>query len=208
MWAGRGAAQGMVKYASLIPRESIVDVEGRVARSPSPVEACTQTEATPLFTPPPSTYLLAFASHQRLPMQLSRIVWGEDCADNTDSPKSRAAAARWPPDETFVAVAASGCMAAPLACVSMRACCWQLRPSLPWRTGTRRNQTPLHSHALRDSLLRGRHRRTLLQGRCDRDLSVQGFNDVSVFYLLRWCSGQSVSPVPLFKILLEQQLSS
>jgi len=37
-------SKGMVKYASLIPRESIVDVEGRIAKSPNPVESCTQTE--------------------------------------------------------------------------------------------------------------------------------------------------------------------
>lgn len=38
--------QGMVKYASLIPRESIVDVEGVVAVAPGPVESCTQSEVS------------------------------------------------------------------------------------------------------------------------------------------------------------------
>lgn len=37
-------SKGMVKYASLIPRESIVDVEGVLAVAPSPVESCTQSE--------------------------------------------------------------------------------------------------------------------------------------------------------------------
>lgn len=36
--------QGMVKYATNITRESIVDVEGMVAVPDSPVEACTQSK--------------------------------------------------------------------------------------------------------------------------------------------------------------------
>ncbi len=37
-------SKGMVKYASAIPRESIVDLEGRVVLPQAPIEACSQTQ--------------------------------------------------------------------------------------------------------------------------------------------------------------------
>ncbi len=37
-------SKGMVKYASGIPKESIVDVEGVVSVAERPVEACTQSQ--------------------------------------------------------------------------------------------------------------------------------------------------------------------
>lgn len=37
-------SKGMVKYASAIPRESIVDVEGRVTTPQAPIEACSQSQ--------------------------------------------------------------------------------------------------------------------------------------------------------------------
>ncbi len=36
--------QGMVKYATNVSRESIVDVEGVVAVPANPVESCTQSQ--------------------------------------------------------------------------------------------------------------------------------------------------------------------
>lgn len=40
-------AQGMVKYASALPRESIVDVEGKLAAPAAPVEGCSQSQVRP-----------------------------------------------------------------------------------------------------------------------------------------------------------------
>ena len=40
-------SKGMVKYASQIPRESIVDVEGTVAIPQNAVESCSQSEVRP-----------------------------------------------------------------------------------------------------------------------------------------------------------------
>lgn len=37
-------SKGMVKYASAIPRESIVDVEGQVVATKEPIEACSQSQ--------------------------------------------------------------------------------------------------------------------------------------------------------------------
>ena len=41
-------SKGMVKYASQIPRESIVDVEGTLAVPQNPVESCSQSQASRL----------------------------------------------------------------------------------------------------------------------------------------------------------------
>ena len=38
-------SKGMVKYASLLPRESVIDVEGIVHVPPEPVQGCSQSEA-------------------------------------------------------------------------------------------------------------------------------------------------------------------
>lgn len=37
-------SKGMVKYASLLPRESIIDVEGSIFVPKDPVQGCTQSE--------------------------------------------------------------------------------------------------------------------------------------------------------------------
>lgn len=40
-------SKGMVKYASQIPRESIVDVVGTVAVPQNAIESCTQSQVSP-----------------------------------------------------------------------------------------------------------------------------------------------------------------
>ena len=40
------SSQGMVKYASALPRESIVDVEGKLAAPAAPVEGCSQSQVS------------------------------------------------------------------------------------------------------------------------------------------------------------------
>lgn len=37
-------SKGMVKYASLLPRESVIDVEGKVFVPKDPVQGCSQSE--------------------------------------------------------------------------------------------------------------------------------------------------------------------
>ncbi len=37
-------SKGMVKYATAIPRESIVDVEGELETPEAPIEACSQSQ--------------------------------------------------------------------------------------------------------------------------------------------------------------------
>ena len=39
-------SKGMVKYASLLPRESIVDVEGIIRVPEAPVQGCSQSQAS------------------------------------------------------------------------------------------------------------------------------------------------------------------
>ena len=39
-------SKGMVKYASAIPRESIVDVEGKLVAAEAPIEACSQSQVS------------------------------------------------------------------------------------------------------------------------------------------------------------------
>lgn len=41
--AACGAVAGMVKYATALPRESIVDLEGTVTCPEKPIEACSQS---------------------------------------------------------------------------------------------------------------------------------------------------------------------
>mmetsp|Transcript_44943 Transcript_44943/g.65697 ORF Transcript_44943/g.65697 Transcript_44943/m.65697 type:complete len:576 (+) Transcript_44943:32-1759(+) len=44
MFQGEGVSKGMVKYATALPRESIIDIRGKVVVAPSPIDSATQKD--------------------------------------------------------------------------------------------------------------------------------------------------------------------
>ncbi|KAF0292280.1 Aspartate--tRNA ligase, cytoplasmic [Amphibalanus amphitrite] len=75
---GAETSKQMVKFAANVARESIIDVEGVVRRSPQPIESCTQQEVELHVT----QLWVVSASEPQLPLQIE-----DACRPDTEEPE-------------------------------------------------------------------------------------------------------------------------